>query len=54
MIEDIFLKVMLIILKNNKLLNDLPFLPERVRVNKYGKIMCNLEIKKSMLYKQEI
>ena len=30
--------------------SDLPFLPERMKINKYSKLVCNLYYKKTMLF----
>ena len=30
--------------------SDLPFLPERMKINKYDKLICNLNDKKTILY----
>ena len=46
-IKDIFLKLMLIILKKiHDLYNDLPFLPKKTKTEKVGKLLLNLHDKK--------
>ena len=48
--KDIFLKVTLNILKKvHEILNDLPFLTERTRIQKVEKLKANLEEKKEYL-----
>ena len=34
----------------HKIHNDLPFLPERMKINKCTKLVCNLNDKKTILY----
>ena len=46
----IFLNLMSIILKLNELHNDLPFLPERMIVEKVKKLVANLHKKLNMLF----
>ena len=46
-IKDIFLKLMLIILKKiHDLHSDLPFLPKKTKIEKVGKLLPNLHDKK--------
>ena len=35
----------------NVLPSDLPFLPERMKINKYNELVCNLYDKKTMLFR---
>ena len=48
MIQDTYLQQMLNIQKNlHKLHSDLPFLPERMKINKCTKLVCNLQDKEN-------
>ena len=38
----------------HELLSDLPFLPERMKIKKCHKLVCNLYDKKSMLHTEEL
>ena len=52
-IWDILLELMFNILKKCKLHNDLPFLPDRMKIEKVQKLVANLDDKKEhVIYKK--